>query len=248
MRRNLPNRRGTPVDSKLPLPHPMHTGLAHFVDEPEELYHSHSWASSIRSTSGEFAHIIGWEETEDGVSSTVSSTSSFHQTLSCTVVRLQIVPVKQLMWNSLAFLISAESTVLAGIIVMTFAQRRRVRLPYRSRKYSVPFVAVKRACNHSIHLSLPICPIPPKMRTIWSLIHASCMCQKHTWSRWLQAIFIAIIIGERPSKILALPSKRIRAVEKANPKSRRRFRNTATVLSYLRSQVTFTGLSCKMGN
>src|SRR6267143_2925613 len=44
----------------------MHTGLAHFVDEPEELYHSHSWASSIRSTSGEFAHIIGWEETEDG--------------------------------------------------------------------------------------------------------------------------------------------------------------------------------------
>jgi hypothetical protein len=43
----------------------MHTGLAHFVDEPEELYHSHSWASSIRSTSGEFAHIIGWEETED---------------------------------------------------------------------------------------------------------------------------------------------------------------------------------------
>jgi len=44
----------------------MHTGLAHFVDEPEELYHSHSWASSTRSTSGEFAHIIGWEETEDG--------------------------------------------------------------------------------------------------------------------------------------------------------------------------------------
>ena len=42
----------------------MHTGLAHFVDEPEELYHSHSWASSNRSTSGEFAHIIGWEETE----------------------------------------------------------------------------------------------------------------------------------------------------------------------------------------
>ena len=44
----------------------MHTGPAHFVDKPEELYHSHSWASSIRSTSGEFAHIIGWEETEDG--------------------------------------------------------------------------------------------------------------------------------------------------------------------------------------
>jgi hypothetical protein len=44
----------------------MHSGLAHFVDEPEELYHSHSWASSVRSTSGEFAHIIGWEETEEG--------------------------------------------------------------------------------------------------------------------------------------------------------------------------------------
>jgi hypothetical protein len=44
----------------------MHMGLAHFVDEPVELYHSHSWASSIRTTSGEFAHIIGWEETEEG--------------------------------------------------------------------------------------------------------------------------------------------------------------------------------------
>jgi hypothetical protein len=44
----------------------MHVGLAHFVDEPEELYHSHSWASSIRTTSGEFAHIMGWEETEEG--------------------------------------------------------------------------------------------------------------------------------------------------------------------------------------
>ena len=71
------------------------------------------------------------------VLSTVSSTSSSHQTLSCTVVQLQIAPVKQLMRNSLTFLISAESTVLAGIIVMVFAHRRRVRLPYRSRKYSV---------------------------------------------------------------------------------------------------------------
>jgi hypothetical protein len=29
----------------------MHSGLAHFVDEPEELYHSHSWASSVRANS-----------------------------------------------------------------------------------------------------------------------------------------------------------------------------------------------------
>lgn len=33
----------------------MHHGMAHFVDEPAELWESFSWASSIRSTSGEFA-------------------------------------------------------------------------------------------------------------------------------------------------------------------------------------------------
>jgi hypothetical protein len=33
------------------------SGLAHFVDESGEFYQSHSWASSIRSTSGEFAHV-----------------------------------------------------------------------------------------------------------------------------------------------------------------------------------------------
>jgi hypothetical protein len=36
----------------------MHSGMAHFVDEPTELFHSHSWASSIRTTSGEFAHVL----------------------------------------------------------------------------------------------------------------------------------------------------------------------------------------------
>ena len=34
----------------------MHSGLAHWIDSPYELWHSHSWASSIRITSGEFAH------------------------------------------------------------------------------------------------------------------------------------------------------------------------------------------------
>ncbi|OXV05527.1 hypothetical protein Egran_06705, partial [Elaphomyces granulatus] len=33
----------------------MHHGMAHFVDEPAELWESSSWPSSIRSTSGEFA-------------------------------------------------------------------------------------------------------------------------------------------------------------------------------------------------
>ncbi|KAI1753016.1 hypothetical protein F4782DRAFT_95579 [Xylaria castorea] len=36
----------------------MHIGLAHFVDNPCELFHSHSWASSIRTTSGRFAHVL----------------------------------------------------------------------------------------------------------------------------------------------------------------------------------------------
>lgn len=44
----------------------MHSGLAHFVDEPTELYHSHSWASSVRTTSGQFAHILGNQTGEDG--------------------------------------------------------------------------------------------------------------------------------------------------------------------------------------
>jgi hypothetical protein len=34
----------------------MHHGIAHWVDDPHEIWHSHSWASSIRTTSGEFAH------------------------------------------------------------------------------------------------------------------------------------------------------------------------------------------------
>ena len=33
----------------------IHTGLAHFVDRPSELYHSMAWASSIKSCSGEYA-------------------------------------------------------------------------------------------------------------------------------------------------------------------------------------------------
>ena len=33
----------------------MHRGMAHFVDNPSELWESHAWASSIRTTSGEFA-------------------------------------------------------------------------------------------------------------------------------------------------------------------------------------------------
>jgi hypothetical protein len=33
----------------------MHFGLAHFVDEPYEFWHSVSWASSVRSTSGKYA-------------------------------------------------------------------------------------------------------------------------------------------------------------------------------------------------
>ena len=39
----------------------MHKGLAHFVDMPIELFHSNSWATSARTTSGEFAHIIDAE-------------------------------------------------------------------------------------------------------------------------------------------------------------------------------------------
>jgi len=44
----------------------MHYGLAHFVDEPEELYHSHSWSSSVRTTSGEYAHVMAAEEDDEG--------------------------------------------------------------------------------------------------------------------------------------------------------------------------------------
>jgi hypothetical protein len=39
----------------------MHSGLALFVDTPTELFHSHSWASSARTTSGRFAHILDSE-------------------------------------------------------------------------------------------------------------------------------------------------------------------------------------------
>lgn len=45
----------------------MHSGLAHFVDEPNELYHSHSWASSVRTTSGQYAHVIGYVVDDEGV-------------------------------------------------------------------------------------------------------------------------------------------------------------------------------------
>jgi hypothetical protein len=34
----------------------LHFGMAHFVDQPSELWHSVSWASSIRSTSGQYAY------------------------------------------------------------------------------------------------------------------------------------------------------------------------------------------------
>ena len=34
----------------------MHFGMAEFVDQPTEFWHSMSWASSVRSTSGQFAH------------------------------------------------------------------------------------------------------------------------------------------------------------------------------------------------
>ncbi|KAF1816369.1 hypothetical protein P152DRAFT_470402 [Eremomyces bilateralis CBS 781.70] len=34
----------------------IHTGMAEYHDEPSELWHSHAWASSIRATSGAFAH------------------------------------------------------------------------------------------------------------------------------------------------------------------------------------------------
>lgn len=44
----------------------MHTGLALFVDEPTELYHSHSWASSVRTTSGEYAHVYGSDADTSG--------------------------------------------------------------------------------------------------------------------------------------------------------------------------------------
>src|SRR5205814_4769084 len=44
----------------------MHRGMAHFVDLPTELYHSLSWASSVRSTSGEYAHIQQDDEEETG--------------------------------------------------------------------------------------------------------------------------------------------------------------------------------------
>jgi len=34
----------------------MHTGIAEFVDNPTELWHSRCWSSSIRTSSGEYAH------------------------------------------------------------------------------------------------------------------------------------------------------------------------------------------------
>ncbi|CAK7265745.1 hypothetical protein SEPCBS119000_001668 [Sporothrix epigloea] len=35
-----------------------HVGLAHFVDSPSEAHNSRSWAASVRTTGGEFAHIL----------------------------------------------------------------------------------------------------------------------------------------------------------------------------------------------
>lgn len=43
----------------------MHSGLAHFVDEPEELYHSHCWSSSVRTTAGEYAHVMGLDQDDE---------------------------------------------------------------------------------------------------------------------------------------------------------------------------------------
>lgn len=34
----------------------MHIGMAHWVDEPTELWHARCWSSSIRTTSGQYAH------------------------------------------------------------------------------------------------------------------------------------------------------------------------------------------------
>jgi hypothetical protein len=39
----------------------MHIGMAEFVDSPTELWQSHSWAASIRTTSGQFAHYSSGE-------------------------------------------------------------------------------------------------------------------------------------------------------------------------------------------
>jgi hypothetical protein len=36
--------------------HHMHIGIGEFRDNPTELWYSHSWALSIRTTSGQFAH------------------------------------------------------------------------------------------------------------------------------------------------------------------------------------------------
>ncbi|EHK15928.1 uncharacterized protein TRIVIDRAFT_65245 [Trichoderma virens Gv29-8] len=40
------------------LPQQLHLDMAHFVDEPSEFYHSRAWASSIRTSSGHYAHFI----------------------------------------------------------------------------------------------------------------------------------------------------------------------------------------------
>jgi len=44
----------------------MHLDMAHFVDEPTELYHSHSWSGSIRTTSGHYAHFLDDETGKPG--------------------------------------------------------------------------------------------------------------------------------------------------------------------------------------
>ena len=36
----------------------MHFGLGEFRDNPRELWHSHAWRSSLRTTSGRFAHYV----------------------------------------------------------------------------------------------------------------------------------------------------------------------------------------------
>ncbi|KAM5349631.1 hypothetical protein ACJ41O_006136 [Fusarium nematophilum] len=40
------------------LKHSLHLDMAHFVDRPSELYHSRAWASSLRTSSGNYAHFI----------------------------------------------------------------------------------------------------------------------------------------------------------------------------------------------
>ena len=46
----------TTILSSLIFLNKMHIGMAEYIDEPSELWHSRSWSASIRSCSGDFAH------------------------------------------------------------------------------------------------------------------------------------------------------------------------------------------------